>query len=166
MLVKSTSRCSMRMAKPRSKAGQKEGMPTDEDIESFWDGLRPPREPGASSPPPKAKPSVEIADIYLTHYDLDYGADSGVEVRQANVTFEPITDPPYSSLLTEEDRNNITFLRATVESVEQLRILLGALGIRHNFVRLIDQINARATELNIHPSNPRSTYYQETADHL
>lgn len=144
-----------------------------EDIESFWDGLRPPRDPSTFT-----NVAVESADLettvdeesipYVTRYTVDYGDDSPVEVEETYATYSPIawsttliTDPPYSSHLSGTDRSNRSLFREIVYTTERLRQLLGSAGITYNFTRLIDVIDTRAQDLSIGPEDPRLSYFQE-----
>jgi hypothetical protein len=157
------------------------GNQTDtEDIESFWEGLRPQRDPstftnvpvvdGVALDGPVALLNQPEGDWYLTRHEVDYGENSAIEVSEANVTFTIIgpvtesrilTDPPYSSRLSGEDRANISLLREIVSTTGRLRQLLNTAGIPYNFTRLIDVIDEKAEELNIAPENPSISYFRE-----
>ena len=182
----------MRVAQPKSKAGQEEGMGTDiEDIESFWEGLRPPRDQSTFTNVPVGTVPVvdgvrldgpvgfinvpgqeDIMDPYLIRHEVDYGENSAIEVEEANVTFTSIvpltesriiTDPPYSSHLSGEDRANISLLREIVSTTGRLRQLLNSAGIPYNFTMLIDVIDERADDFHIAPEDPRVSYFRETS---
>lgn len=181
----------MCVAQPKS-AGQKEGMGTTtdtDDIESFWEGLRPPRDPSTFTNvltednvpvidgvrldgPVALLNQPEGLEYYLTRHEVNYGENSAIEVEESNVTFTSIvpltesriiTDPPYSSPLSGEDRANISLLREIVSTTGRLRQLLNSAGVPYNFTRLIDVIDERAEELNLAPEDPRISYFRETS---
>jgi hypothetical protein len=155
-----------------------------DDIESFWEGLRPPRDPSTftnipvvdgvslSDPIGLVSQPEDLLEPYLSNYSVDYGENSGIEVNEANVTFTTIsplpegdilTDPPYSLHLSGTTRANISILREIVYTTERLSQLLNSAGISYNFTRLIDVIDARAQDLNIGPEDPRVSYFRETS---
>jgi hypothetical protein len=148
--------------------------PDIEDIESFWEGLRPPRDPSTFTNVPVESIDLEVtvdgeSTIYVTRYTVDYGDDSPVEIGETRATFSSIaesniiTDPPYSSHLSGTVRSNISLLREIVSTTGRLRQLLNSAGIPYNFTRLIDLIDEKAEELDIVPENSRISYFRETS---
>jgi hypothetical protein len=143
--------------------------PDTEDIESFWEGLRPPRDPSTFTNVPVGGVDLEIHEStpYVAYYTVDYGDDSPVEIEETYATFSPIaesniiTDPPYSSHLSGTDRSNRNLFREIVYTTERLRQLLNTAGITYNFTRMIDVIDIRAQDLDIGPEDPRLSYFQE-----
>jgi hypothetical protein len=143
-----------------------------DDIESFWDGLRPPRDPStftnvAVESVNLENPVDEESIPYVTRYTVDYGDNSPLEIEESSASFTTIaegniiTDPPYSSHLSGTDRSNRSLFREIVYATERLRQLLGSAGITYNFTRLIDGIDIRAQDLSIGPEDPRLGYYRE-----
>jgi len=152
------------------------GTSTDtDDIESFWEGLRPQRDLSTLTNVPIVDvvaledpvESDEESTPYVTRYTIDYGDDSPVEVEESNVTFTSVvTDPPYSHHLSGTERSNGSLFRELVYTTVRLRNLLNSAGIRYNFTRLIDVIDSRVQDLNIGPEDPRLSYFQEMSDLL
>ena len=146
-----------RLKKPAKKKVMG-NQPETDDIESFWEGLRPPRDPSTFSNAPVVD-GVAILEPYITRYTVDYGDDSVVEIEESNVTFTSIrssdgtliTDPPYSSHLSGEVRANNSLFREIVYTTTRLQHLLDSAGISYNFTRLIDVIDHRAQDLDLGP---------------
>lgn len=143
--------------------------PDTEDIESFWEGLRPPRDPSTFT-----NVSVEGADLevpveeesipYVTRYTVDYGDDSPVEIEESRASFSDtsiLTDPPYSSHLSGTDRANLSLFREIVYTTGRLQQLLESAGIAYNFTRLISVIDEGAVRLNVQPASSPVSYFRE-----
>jgi hypothetical protein len=157
-------------------------LPDTEDIESFWEGLRPPRDPSTFTNVPIVNESglvgvanqpEDLLEPYLSNYTVDYGDNTAIEVSESNVAFttirevseshltDPVTDPPYSLRVSGYDRSNLGLFREIVYTTERLRRLLNTAGVTYNFTRLIDVIDTRAQDLDIGPEDPRLSYFQE-----